>query len=82
MIRPATSRTCPTEPGAPDSSPELSVCTESITHASGAFGGDRVEDRVEIGLGEDRHLQRPGPRRSARSLTCSADSSPLTYSVR
>ncbi len=36
MIRAATSRTCPTEPGAPESSAERSVCTESITHACGA----------------------------------------------
>ena len=35
MIRAATSRTCPTEPGAPESSPERSVWTESITQAAG-----------------------------------------------
>ena len=59
-----------------------------------ALGGERVEHRLEVGLGErsaPRAQARPRPAtarrgsaaasRSARSLTCSADSSPLTYSV-
>ena len=87
MIRPATSRTCPTEPGAPEQSAALSVCTESITHTSGASAASvsRIVSRsvsARIGTFERRPDGRDPGAVSARSLTCSADSSPLTYSVR
>ena len=58
MIRPATSRTWPTEPGAPVRSAACIVCTESITQTSRALGAQRREDRVEVGLGEHGHVER------------------------
>ena len=83
MIRAATSRTCPTEPGrAGQLARACSVCTESITQTSGRSALERREHRVEVGLGEDRDVERArrgaAPRRSARRRICAADSSPLT----
>ncbi len=46
--------------GAEESSAAWSVCTESITHASGRVRAEHVEHRVEVGLGHDRHRQRAG----------------------
>ena len=42
-----------------------SVWTESITQTSGRSARERGEDGVEVGLGEDRHLER-ARRRAAR----------------
>ena len=55
-------------PARPTARPSRSVCTESITQAAGRFGGERGEHRLEVGLGEDRDLQRArgrGARRAA-----------------
>ena len=78
MIRPATSRTWPTEPGAPGQR-RVVEHLHGVDHAHvGPLGLERGQHRVEVGLGHDRHAQRAGPSRSARSLTCAADSSPDT----
>ena len=80
MIRAATSRTCPTLPGAPVSSRACSVWTESITQASGRSASSVGEHGVEVGLGQHGHVERAGAarRRSARRRICAADSSPVT----
>ena len=50
--------------------------------ADGAARRRRGENRLEIRLGEQRDfVGAPPSRRSARSFTCSADSSPEQYSV-
>ena len=82
MICDATSRTCPTEPGAPVSSGACSVWTESITQTSGrstAIVASTVSRSVSARTGTS---SAPAPRRAARSRIWAADSSPDTYSVR
>ena len=79
ISRPATSRTWPTEPGAPVSARGVEHL-HRVDHAHvGPLGLDRRDHGVEVGLGDDRHrAARPAPRRSARSRTWAADSSPET----
>ena len=77
-----TSRTWPTEPGAPVSSGACSVCTESITQTSGrsaAIVASTVSRSVSASTGTS---SAPAPSRDARRRICAADSSPETYSVR
>ena len=60
MMRPATSRTCPTDPGAPRQGGVVEDL-HGVDHADlGALGLERGEHRVEVGLGDDRDAQR-GP---------------------
>ncbi len=70
------SRTAPMLPGA--ASPTASACTESITQAAGrsasiAASTDASEGSASIGTSSAA-----SPSRSARRLTCAADSSPET----
>ena len=70
MIRAATSRTCPTEPGRAGELGACSVCTESMTQTSGRSASIVASTVVEVGLGEHRHLERaPG----AQALGAQAD---------
>src|SRR5919108_4291956 len=57
------------------------VCTESITQTRGrAASSVASTDASDVSAITDTD-RAAGPSRSARSLTCAADSSPLTYSV-
>ena len=79
---PATSRTCPTDPAALESSIEWSVCTESITHTSGRSASS-VASTVSRSVSAITGMSSASARsRSARSRICAADSSADTYSVR
>ena len=76
ISRPATSRTCDTEPGAPVSAGSYSTCTESTTHTSGRSASNvasTASKSVSATIGTPSAC---GPSRSARSFTCAADSSP------
>ena len=78
VIRSATSRTCPTDPAAPDRSAACSVCTESITHTSGA-SASIVASTVSRSVSASTGTCSAAPAsRSARSRICAADSSPET----
>ena len=81
MIRPATSRTWPTEPGAPVSSAACSVCTESITQTSGRSASSVARTASRSVSATTGTWSAAPPSRSARSRICAADSSPETYSV-
>ena len=53
-----------------------------VDHADGGpLDTQRLADGLELGLGEDLDVPAP-PSRSARSLTCATDSSPVTSSAR
>src|SRR5215218_10972357 len=81
MRRPATSRTCDTDPGAPVNAGSYSTCTESTTHTSGRSASRvaRTASRsVSATIGTPSAC---GPSRCARSFTWAADSSPETYST-
>ena len=77
----AHSRTCDTEPGAAVSSPLYSVWIESITATVG-FCSDTAAWIASSRISANRlTLPVARPSRRARSATCSADSSPVTYST-
>jgi hypothetical protein len=76
--RAAHSRTWPTFPGAPSSSGVYTVWMESTSSTSGALSAAR-SSTVSSSVSASRLTSPAAPRsRSARSLTCSADSSPDT----
>ena len=81
MSRAAHSRTCPTLPGAPSRSPVKHVWMESTIITAGRCSAAvaRMDSRFVSPMSETS--SDPPPSRSARSFTCSGDSSPLTYSV-
>src|SRR5918992_1480878 len=81
MTRPATSRTWPTEPGAPLRAGSYRTCTESITHASGRSASSVASTASRSVSATIGTPSAPLPSRSARSFTCAADSSPDTYST-
>ena len=81
MIREATSRTWPTEPGAPVSSAACSVCTESMTQTSGRSASIVARTVARSVSASTGTCSAASPSRSARSRICAGDSSPDTYSV-
>ena len=81
MIREATSRTWPTEPGAPVSSAACSVCTESMTQTSGRSASIVARTVARSVSARTGTCSAASPRRSARRRICAGDSSPDTYSV-
>ena len=81
ISRAATSRTWPTEPGAPVRSGAWSVCTESMTQTSGRWASmvaSTASRSVSARTGTSSAWQAPCSSRSARSRICAADSSPET----
>ena len=77
----ATSRTWLTPPAEPSISGLARVCTESTINSSGfksltcASAAERSVSAVRYSFSERASM------RSARSLTCAADSSPVTYNT-
>jgi hypothetical protein len=74
----ATSRTCVTPPGTPSTSAEPMVCTESTTSSDGATSSMWVSKAPRSVSAARNSSSCRAPVRSARSLTCAADSSPET----
>ena len=81
ISRDAASRTCATEPGAELTSAEYIVWIESITQTSGRSASS-VASTVSSSVSARISTCSAPPRRSARSFTCAADSSPVTSSAR
>ena len=77
--RPATSRTWPTDPAAPVSPAACSVWTESITQTSGRSASSVASTTSRSVSATTGTRSASSPSRSARSRTCTADSSPETY---
>ena len=74
----AASRTCPTEPGAPVIPSACSVWIESITQAAGRSASSVARTASSEVSASAGTASAASPRRSARSRTCAADSSPET----
>ncbi len=78
MSRAAHSRTCPTFPGAPSRSPVNTVWMESTKSTRGSIAAPVariVSSCVSLSSSTSSAFSAS---RSARSFTCSGDSSPLT----
>ena len=77
-MRVATSRTCPTVPGADSSAAACSVWTESTTQASGRSASIVATTASRSVSARTGTSSAAGPSRSARRRICAADSSPET----
>ena len=76
-----TSRIWATEPGVEPTADDHRVWTESTTQADGCSCSSAATTALGLGLGESRRPLPPPPRRTLRSLTWAADSSPETSRV-
>ncbi len=81
MSAAATSRTWLTPPGAPSTSPDAIVCTESTTSRSGDVAATWPSTVARSVSAASSSVGASAPMRSARNRTCPADSSPVTYST-